>query len=645
MDAIRSAIARARLRMIVQATLQWWGWALLAAATLGAALVLFERLVAVPVPGWVYLVLLAAAAVAGPVIAWLRRPDQAHVAAVLDHRLGLKDRLGTALFAQGLGDQPLARHVVADAERATAELRLAEAVPFGLGRVWAAAPAAGALALALALGLPQYDLLGLEARQQQRQAEHQAEQAEQEQLAEAQARVREMTQANGERPDELADPDDVLRQLASLTPDELGNPDVRREMRSQLEDVRDRLDEAIDSQEQQVRTLRNAMSQLETEERGPADPFADAMRRGDFAEAQQELDRLARQHEDGELSEADREQLEQQFQQMSEQLDDMAEQARQQQQRTREQMREQLADEGLSEDQIDQLEQQDFDRDAVEEALKDHHEQQGEDEQQAQERAEQQAERTEQQQAESERHGQTAAECEELGRCMGGMAEAAGEEGGSEFQQEAWQAQRQLEDMQDQQGELERLARAREQVGEAEDALDGTPGADQPRPDAPDTPDAPGQQLADAGDPGQGDQTGDPTGAQAGDDGAGDQPGEGGGVGGHEGGTGDAVSPDAEAERPWDYETQTEHAPRAGAGRVIASWMSEGEAETGEAQRGFDEAATEARDEADRAVAEDRVPRRYHGSIRRYFEQLPDTVEPEAPTEPAEPTEPSEAQQ
>jgi len=47
----------------------------------------------------------------------------------------------------------------------------------------------------------------------------------------------------------------------------------------------------------------------------------------------------------------------------------------------------------------------------------------------------------------------------------------------------------------------------------------------------------------------------------------------------------------------------------------------------GEAQLEFDSAVTEARDYAERAVSEDRVPRRYHGTIKDYFNQLPESAE------------------
>ena len=45
----------------------------------------------------------------------------------------------------------------------------------------------------------------------------------------------------------------------------------------------------------------------------------------------------------------------------------------------------------------------------------------------------------------------------------------------------------------------------------------------------------------------------------------------------------------------------------------------------GRTTREIDQAITEARSDAEHAVTEDRVPRRYHDSIKDYFQQLPDS--------------------
>ena len=68
---------------------------------------------------------------------------------------------------------------------------------------------------------------------------------------------------------------------------------------------------------------------------------------------------------------------------------------------------------------------------------------------------------------------------------------------------------------------------------------------------------------------------------------------------------------------------------------MIASWTENGEVAPGEATVQFNASRTEAVQAAERAVTEDRVPRRYHESVKDYFQQLPD--DPNAGRAPAAP--------
>ena len=75
------------------------------------------------------------------------------------------------------------------------------------------------------------------------------------------------------------------------------------------------------------------------------------------------------------------------------------------------------------------------------------------------------------------------------------------------------------------------------------------------------------------------------------------------------------------------YQTHAKDDVHQGQGRVIASWQSDGEVVKGEPTVGFDQAVLEARRDAEQAVTDDRVPRRYHETVRQYFNQMPETVE------------------
>jgi hypothetical protein len=59
-------------------------------------------------------------------------------------------------------------------------------------------------------------------------------------------------------------------------------------------------------------------------------------------------------------------------------------------------------------------------------------------------------------------------------------------------------------------------------------------------------------------------------------------------------------------------------------GRVITSWLSpDGKMQKGDPAVNFDTAVTKAKDDAEQAVTEDRVPYQYHRAILDYFNQMP----------------------
>ncbi|MEM9294823.1 MAG: hypothetical protein AAGA57_03390, partial [Planctomycetota bacterium] len=75
---------------------------------------------------------------------------------------------------------------------------------------------------------------------------------------------------------------------------------------------------------------------------------------------------------------------------------------------------------------------------------------------------------------------------------------------------------------------------------------------------------------------------------------------------------------------PWDFETEAQREGRVGQG---AGWTTETPGGGGSAngsQVDWDRRVGEAQDAAERAVTDDRLPRRYHGTVREYFRRLPD---------------------
>lgn len=630
MLAIRRSIAHARLRLVLQEWVTWLGRSALAGLAVATLLLLGDRLLGWSVPWWSYLAIAGAVAVAASAVAVLLRPSIHRAATLIDERLHLKDRFGTALYARSLADDPFVRRVLEDAEQTAAATKVSQAFPVRPGTVWAWVVPVAAVTTAVALFLPGgFDLLGREARDQQQQQSAEAAEIAEQQIVEARALIE---QASSESDLVEADPTQIMKELASLTQRDLTNPELRRKTAAELSEVQDRLAQTQEAKQQEFRSLQNQMSRLDAGTHGPADRFADALRRGDFQAAQQELGRLAEQLARGDYSESDRKLLQQQLESLSDQLQQMADNAAAQQQQVQRAINEQLEQAGLNQQQIQQLQQQGYNPQAVQQALSQAYQQQGMNQQQAQQQAGQQAQQIQQQhqQAQQQQNQQQAQSGMSSG--LSQMASAMGQQpsqqpgqqsgqqpgqqgqqpgqqsqqaqagqqpgqqpGGAQFQQGAWQTQQQLGQMAQMQQQLQRMGHAQSQLRQAMQQMQHSPAGQ-------------GQQARQGGRGGQ----------KAGT-----------GAGGH------PLGPTPQQMGP--YQTHASGDVQDRQGRVIASWMERGQAVAGEATVDFEQTVTSARDDADRAVTEDRVPRRYHQAIKGYFNQLPETAEELRRTAPAAP--------
>ncbi|MEX2544684.1 MAG: hypothetical protein WD316_06110 [Phycisphaeraceae bacterium] len=596
MNTLDRCIARARRRLLLTRWLHVLAWWSLAGVGAAAVLLLAERLLGLPVAVGVY-GLLAAAVVGGAgagATAYVRLPGPQAVAELLDDRLGLKDRLGSGLYARGLRDEPMAGRVVADAAQTAERVAVRDALPLTLGRAWAAVPAAAvALAMLFAFVPADVGLLG-GLRGESAAADEDADAERQRAAADDEAEVRRLADADLEN----ADADELMDRLASLSNRELGSGAERREAERELTELRDRLEAIYEQEDAQAQSLRSMLSQLDVDAPGPGRELADALRRADYDEAEQQLAALAQQMEDGELTEAQRGQLQTQLEQFQEQLAAIGQQTRADAEVSREQAEKALSDAGLTPEQIEQL--RDADEEALREALEQAMREQGLDEQQAREQASQLAKQTSEQQRQAQQQREAGQMSERLGESMGGMAQGLDEqgqaqegqpgEGGEEgqasegFAQGAGQGQEELARLAQMQERLQKMAAAGGQGGNAmQQAAGGSPGDTlRQNPNA----------------------------------------------GGRGAGAGVGNDPIGQERRVEGYQQRGEDAAgEARAGRVIASWSEPGPVDAGEARLQFDDAVTEARSEAEQAVTDDRVPRRYHGSIREYFRQLPTSVE------------------
>ncbi|MEO1237076.1 MAG: hypothetical protein AAFX76_09840 [Planctomycetota bacterium] len=586
MTATQRTLGRARRRLVGHNALRALGWGVLIGAAAAGLAVVGMHFVGVPVPWWGLASVGGAAVLVAALVAVLRRPNDQRVAVLVDERLGLKDRLGTSLYAASLEDSELTRRVIDDAERAAGEAKVGQAFPVRPTPVWWGALAAVAAVAVLALdpfGLQQRALAKAQAKlaaaEEARQLEEALENAKEE--AEALAEDAEARDEDGVAEDEL-DPADLDEQLeALLTQRDLSNPEDQREAAAEVSDLQEKFEEQIAQQEAAVEALQNTFSQLDAGERGPTDRFADALRRGDFSSAQEELARLADQIESGDLSESQRERASEQLAALSEQLEQMAEQQEQLAEEAEQAANQAMENAGLTPEQMEQLAEQGFSPEAVQQALEQALQNQGMTQEQAQQAAEQLQQQMQQamQQARNSQNAGDAAE--QLAQQMQQMSQAMQQQGleNQQLQDAIQQMQQQLGECAGEQGQLQNMKSASQQMQEALQRMARLGQTDPNRP---------------------------------------------GGAGGIDGGGGDGGDPIGDERAPLNPNSRAvSDANGEPRGRVIASWTRDGQMSKGEARVTFNQAVTEAQADAERAVTEDRTPKRYHKAIRDYFGNLP----------------------
>ena len=594
MTATQRTIGRARRRLLWQTTLRTAGWCVLIAAGAAAVALVATQWFGVTLDWWVYAGLGGVAVLVAALIGLSRRPAADQVAVMVDDRLGLKDSLGTSLYAEQLDDNELTRQVIDDAERVAASANVGDAFPVKPTRIWAYALGGAAVVALLTL-----DPLGLQDRALQRAAAAQAAAEEAKQIEEALAAAKDEAETlaeqaeeeDGGSAEEMA-AEDLEEQLeAMLSQRDLTNPEDRQEAAAEVSGMQDKFEDAIAQKQAEVEALQNAMSSLDAGERGPADDFADALRRGDFSAAQEELAKLADEMESGDLSESQKQQMAEQMQQLADQLDQLAEQQQQLSEQAEQAASQAMENAGLTQEQMDQLAEGGYDPEAVQQAMQKAMEQmQGMSQQEAQQMAQQMQQAMQDAMQQAQNNGEAGDAAQQLAQQMQQMSKA--------MQEQTQQNQQLSEAMQQMQQQLGECASGQEQ-------LDGMKSASQKMQEAM-------QRLA-----GQGNQPGSGNGPPSAGGGTG--PGEGDGSGGN---------PLGDERAPLGTGSHAASDTQNGQGvRVIASWTRDGQMSKGEAQTSYNRAVTDAQADAERAVTEQRVPKRYQKSIKDYFGNLPDSPE------------------
>lgn len=582
MDPIREVIARAGRRLLLAGWIRHTVVLLTCAIALAVIARGVQKLVPVLTIDWsTALPLMAGTAVlAALLVAWIRRPKEIDIARTVDERAGLRESLSTALCVEK-EEGAWSKAIVDDAGHKARRVVVRDAVPIEApGNSWW--PVAACAALLAVWWLPAHDVTGLLAKKEQKQAERQQVQEVAAQLDNAQKTIDEILAKAGvemEKGDEAEEDLFNPSEIEQITPEEMQRAAIKK-----LTELSDKLEEKRNGEEGMTfDAIQDAMKRLEAPEPGPAAEMSRAMARGDFAEAKKQLEELAEQIKNGEMTPEEKAQLANQAEKMAEALKQMAE--------NRQQLEEQLQAAGVSEEQAKQLA---ADPAALEQALKE----QGV----GQEQIDQMK-----QQAQAQQKASDAAAA--MSQAMGQMAQ--GMQAGNESQ-----AGEGLDSMGGQLSNLERLqaemASLDQAMGECQGQMAG---------------------MCEGGS-GMGQSMG--QGSQWGNNGQfkqGQAMGQGSGSGGP--GQGLGAGPD---EAPADFALKTEKANVAttGEGPVIASTLVYGSQVRGESTAAFSEVVGSAEAQAAEAIETKRVPREHEEAVKAYFGRLKKAAEQQSgSTQPA----------
>ena len=174
MKSVREVVKRSALRMGLDRGSQLLGWCLVVVAGAAGVGVLADRLLFLGRPVTYGILAVAGVTLVVLVVLTVRRWPRPIAAAIeVDRRLGLAERISSALAVEGWQD-PMARAVVEDARGYASRVPVAETFPLRWHRQYWVALGLALLALGLSAYMPQYDLLARRARLQELEKERAA---------------------------------------------------------------------------------------------------------------------------------------------------------------------------------------------------------------------------------------------------------------------------------------------------------------------------------------------------------------------------------------------------------------------------------------------------------------------------------------
>ena len=329
-------------------------------AAMAAALV--HRLLGVEIFVPTALSAMGSALLAGIVWWYLVRPSRAAVAVLVDERLGLKERVSTALAFSDSND-PFAQAASRQAQVAAEKLDVARHFPVRPTRRWAYASLAWTAAVALVLLLPSIDALGF-LKQRDKATKDKQE------VAVAKADVKDAVKPIEAVVRQIGDPSltQPMEKLNEIPP-AASAEEIRRDAIQKLEDLSNKVKELQDKKDlNSVTATQEKMQQLKAPANSASPELNRALQKGDFAKAAQALSEMQKKLDEGKMDAKEKQALKDQLADLSKQLDKLSKEDKQLEdelaqkgldkslaQKDIKDLREELKKQGLSDKQIDEM--------------------------------------------------------------------------------------------------------------------------------------------------------------------------------------------------------------------------------------------------------------------------------------------------
>lgn len=320
-------IGRAWRRLRLQRFITALVWCLVACLTMAVLAIGSARLTDVGLPGvwWWPLALAAALAVLGAaVIALMTGPSRVDAAVAIDHAFHLNERLSTALtLPDDLRQTPAGRALIADAIKQVQGLEIGE--KFGLRRprlAWA--PIIPAVLAVLLAYLPDDLLPRAGAASSHRSVAE--KKLEKKVVARALHAVSKKFEEKKKRIDKLnAETGKLMAQIQKAV-EELGKSPPADKEKALV--AMNKLADAIKDRQKQLGGTQQMSRQLEQLRNlgldGPAAEFADALAKGDFGKAAEQIQKLREKLAKGQLTEKEKKALQKQLAETKKQIEQMA---------------------------------------------------------------------------------------------------------------------------------------------------------------------------------------------------------------------------------------------------------------------------------------------------------------------------------